>query len=99
MKINNVCFGLVLVGTLGVAVSSFAESRQSFGGDQKSLSQALSDVRSAKAKLRHVDRDFDGHKLRADQSLEQSISELEAAIEYAKNNPESPPRHDHGHDR
>jgi len=99
MKIKNICFGLVFVGTLGVAASSFAESRQSFAAEQKSLSQALSDMRSTKAKLRRIDREFDGHKARAEQLLDQSISEVESAIDYAKNNPESPPRHDRGHDR
>ena len=99
MKTNQIYFGLVVVGTLGVAASSFAESRQSFAAEQKLLSQALSDMRAAKAKLNHAGREFDGHKSRSEQSLEQAITEVESAIEYARNNPELPPKHDHGRDR
>jgi len=99
MKIKGILLSFVVVGTLGVAASSFAESRPSFSADQRTLSQALSELRSTKSKLGRIERDFDGHKSRAEQSVAQSISEVESAIEYARNNPELPPKHHHPQDR
>lgn len=88
------CFGLAIIGTFGTAASAFAESRQSFAAEQRLLTQALSDLRAAKTKLHRIEREFGGHKSRAEQSLEETISAVESAIEHGKNNPESPPRHD-----
>lgn len=79
---RSVCIGLVMMATLSLAGSSFAGP--SYAADQKLLTQSLSDLRAARTKLHHVERDFGGHVRRAEKQVEESIEAVESAIEHAK---------------
>lgn len=81
---RSVWFGLGIVATLSIAGSSFAEGGASYVAEQKILHQALSDLRSAKAKLHRVGRDFGGHTRRAETLVEESMAAVDAAIEHAR---------------
>ena len=82
MNVRNVCIGLAMMATLGVAGSSIAGP--TYAADQKLLGQSLSDLRAARGKLHHVQRDFGGHVRRAEKQVEESIEAVESAIEHAK---------------
>ena len=82
ITVTRVCIGLAIMATLSFAGSSIAGP--SFAADQKLLGQSLSDLRAAKAKLHHVERDFGGHARRAEKQVEESIEAVEAAIEHGK---------------
>ena len=86
---RNVFIGLAMVATLSLAGSSIAGP--SYVADQKLLIQSLTDLRSARTKLHHVERDFGGSVRRAEKQVEETIESVEAAIEHAKH-------HEHEHD-
>jgi len=82
LTVRSACIGLAMLATLGVAGSSIAGP--TFAADQKLLGQSLTDLRAARGKLHHVERDFGGHVRRAEKQVEESIEAVESAIEHAK---------------
>ena len=79
---RSVFIGLAMAATLSLAGSSIAGP--SYAADQKLLTQSLTDLRAARSKLHHVERDFGGSVRRAEKQVEETIEAVEAAVEHAK---------------